>query len=109
MTRRGGCGGRVRAWRICSRTCPHQPLAISGYARRPGRLRLLPLHTRYFWDLRLHLICTPAGLPVAFASTHPKADEREVLVNIFDVEPQLLADRPGQLIMADKGYRNAET
>ena len=32
-----------------------------------------------------------------------------MLINIFDVEPQLLADRPGQLIIADKGYRNAET
>jgi hypothetical protein len=66
-------------------------------------------HTRYFWGLRLHLVATPAGLPIAFALAHPKTDEREVLVNIFDVEPDLLAQRPGQLIIADKGYRDAET
>ena len=36
-------------------------------------------HSRYFWGLRLHLICTPAGLPVAFALTSAKDDERDVL------------------------------
>jgi hypothetical protein len=34
-------------------------------------------HTRYFWGLRLHLGCTLHGLPVAFALTGAKADERE--------------------------------
>jgi len=36
-------------------------------------------HTRYFWGLRLHLVCTLHGLPVAFALTGAKADERETL------------------------------
>jgi hypothetical protein len=49
------------------------------------------------------------GLPVAFALANPKADEREVLVSIFDVEPPLLAERPGQLLIVDKGYRDAQT
>jgi len=31
-----------------------------------------------------------------------------VLVSIFDVEPALLAERPGQLIV-DKGYRDTQT
>jgi hypothetical protein len=42
------------------------------------------------------------GLPVAFALANPKADEREVLVSSFDVEPALLAERPGQLLIVDK-------
>ena len=66
-------------------------------------------HTRYFWGLRLHLICTLHGLPVAFARANPKADEREVLVELLDVEPGLVAARPGLVILADKGYRDAET
>jgi len=33
-------------------------------------------HSRYFWGLRLHLIATPAGLPIAYALTNPKDDER---------------------------------
>jgi Transposase DDE domain len=66
-------------------------------------------HTRYFWGLRLHLVCTLHGLPVAFALANPKTDEREVLVELFDVEPALLAERPGLVILVDKGYRDTQT
>jgi hypothetical protein len=66
-------------------------------------------HSRYFWGLRLHLVTTMHGLPVAFALANPKTDEREVLVDLFDVEPGLLAARRGQRLLLDKGYRDAET
>jgi hypothetical protein len=66
-------------------------------------------HTRYFWGLRLHLVCTLHGLPVAFALANPKTDEREVLVGLFDVEPGLLAERPGLVLLVDKGYRDTQT
>ena len=66
-------------------------------------------HSRYFWGLRLHLVGTVHGLPIAFALTNPKTDEREVLVDLFDLEPGLLAARRGQLLVVDKGYRDAET
>ena len=65
-------------------------------------------HSRFFWGLRLHLVCTPAGLPVTFALANPKIDEREVAIDIFDHDPTLLADRAGQMIIADKGYVSAE-
>ena len=65
-------------------------------------------HSRYFWGLRLHLVTTPAGLPVTFALSSPKADEREVLRDLMEIEPELLDRRPGQVILADKGYRSAE-
>ena len=45
-------------------------------------------HSRYFWGLRLHLIATLHGLPVGFALTGAKADERQVLLSV------LAADRP---------------
>jgi Transposase DDE domain len=66
-------------------------------------------HTRYFWGLRLHLVTTLHGLPIAYALTSPKADEREVLVDLLEVEAGLLADRPGLVILVDKGYRDAQT
>jgi hypothetical protein len=66
-------------------------------------------HSRYFWGLRLHLVTTLDGLPIAFALTNPKTDEREVLVDLFDVEPGLLAGRQGVVILVDKGYRDAAT
>lgn len=65
-------------------------------------------HSRWFWGLRLHLICTPAGLPITWALATPKIDERQVLMATFDHDPQLLADRPGLLIIADKGYVSTE-
>ena len=63
-------------------------------------------HSRYFWGLRLHLVCTPAGLPVTFALANAKADEREIARDLFELEPELL--RRGQRILADKGYASAE-
>jgi hypothetical protein len=61
-------------------------------------------HSRYFWGLRLHLVCTLHGLPVAFALVGAKAPDREVLLDIFAVEPQLVAARQGQVLIADKNY-----
>jgi hypothetical protein len=63
-------------------------------------------HSRYFWGLRLHLLCTPAGLPVAFALANAKTDEREVLRDLLEMNPELC--RPGQVIIADKGYMSGE-
>ncbi|WP_030914389.1 IS982 family transposase [Streptosporangium amethystogenes] len=61
-------------------------------------------HTRYFWGLRLHLVCTLHGLPVAFALTGAKANERETLLDLLDAESQLTTERPGQTLIGDKNY-----
>jgi hypothetical protein len=61
-------------------------------------------HSRYFWGLRLHLVATLHGLPVAFALTGAKADERQVLLGLLDQDPTLLGARPGQTLIADKNY-----
>jgi hypothetical protein len=68
-------------------------------------------HSRYFWGLRLHLVCTLQGLPVAFALAGAKADEREVLAGMLAADPGLLAARPGQVLIGDKNYygRDFET
>jgi hypothetical protein len=60
-------------------------------------------HSRFFWGLRLHLVCTLHGLPVGWALTGAKADEREVLKAILANTPGLA--RPGrQIVIADKAY-----
>ena len=61
-------------------------------------------HSRYFWGLRLHLLCTLHGLPVGFALTGAKADERQTLLGMLAADPALLASRPGQTLLADKNY-----
>jgi hypothetical protein len=65
-------------------------------------------HSRFFWGLRLHLICTPAGLPVSWALADPKLDDRQVLMAILEQDPALTAGRPGLVVIADKGYVSAE-
>jgi hypothetical protein len=65
-------------------------------------------HSRYFWGLRLHLLCTVGGLPVGFALTGAKADERETLLGILDTDPALTHQRRGQIVIADKNYYGHE-
>ncbi|HEU5108274.1 MAG TPA: IS982 family transposase [Micromonosporaceae bacterium] len=65
-------------------------------------------HSRFFWGLRLHLVCTPAGLPITWALATPAIDERQVLTAVLDDDPDLVVERPGLLIIADKGYVSAE-
>jgi Transposase DDE domain len=61
-------------------------------------------HSRYFWGLRLHLVATLGGLPIGFALTGAKADERQTLLEIFAADPALASGRPGQTLIADKHY-----
>ena len=63
-------------------------------------------HSRFFWGLRLHLIATPSGLPVAYALTSATTDERDTALAMMQLDPAL-RDRQGQILMADKGYRSA--
>lgn len=44
-------------------------------------------------------------MPVAYALTGAKTDERDTALTMIHLDPTL--DRPGQVLMADKGYRSA--
>jgi hypothetical protein len=61
-------------------------------------------HSRYFWGLRLHLVCTLTGLPVMFALAGAKADEREILLGMLEAARDVTAAHPGQVIIGDKNY-----
>ena len=62
-------------------------------------------HSRFFWGLRLHLVCTVHGLPVGWALTGAKADERETLLAVLATMGQPAQD--GQVVIADKNYYGA--
>ncbi|WP_225850030.1 hypothetical protein [Streptomyces sp. HPF1205] len=47
-------------------------------------------------------------MPILWALANPKLDEREVLQAMFDVEEDLIAGRPGLLLIADKGFASKE-
>ena len=63
-------------------------------------------HSRYFWGLRLHLVCTLQGLPLAWVLTGAKTPERAVLEYLLATTPALQQrpQRRRQIIIADKGY-----
>jgi hypothetical protein len=83
-----------------------RPVAGDGAAELAGwaQYGYCASHSRYFWGLRLHLIATVGGLPIGFALTGAKADQRQTLRSILAADPALAADRPGQILIAGRHY-----
>jgi Transposase DDE domain len=81
----------------------HQRSDLAGWAQYGS----CASHSRSFWGLRLHLVCTLQGLPVGFALAGANADERQVLLGILAADPTLLATRPDQTLITDKHYYGA--
>ncbi len=63
-------------------------------------------HTRWYWGLKLYLVCTGDGMPIMWCLADPKIGEREVLAALLDNNHHLLRD--GQVLLADKGFSGAE-
>ena len=61
-------------------------------------------HSRFFWGLRLYLVCTPVGMPIMWALADPKLGEREVLAAMPEVEADVAAWHDGILLISDKGF-----
>lgn len=61
-------------------------------------------HSRFFWGLRLYLVCTPAGMPILWALADPKVGEREVLSAMIEVESGIVAEHDGMVLITDKGF-----
>jgi len=61
-------------------------------------------HSRFFWGLRLHLVCTLSGLPVLFAIAGAKADERQTLLGMLEAGRDVMDEHPGQTLIGDKNY-----
>ncbi|MET8438068.1 IS982 family transposase [Streptomyces sp900116325] len=61
-------------------------------------------HSRFFWGLRLYLVCTPTGMPIMWPLANPKIGEREVLAAMLEVDADLVAVREGIVLISDKGF-----
>lgn len=61
-------------------------------------------HARFFWGLRLYLVCTPAGMPILWAPANPKLGEREVLAAMLEEAEDVVAEHRGVLMITDKGF-----
>jgi hypothetical protein len=63
-------------------------------------------HSRYYWGLKLYLVCTGDGMPVMWCLADPKIGEREVVAALLDNNHHLIRER--QVLLTDKGFSGAE-
>lgn len=59
-------------------------------------------HSRWYWGLKLYLVCAGDGMPIMWCLATPKIGEREVLAALLDHDHHLIRD--GQILVADKGF-----
>src|SRR5215468_3836029 len=71
---------------------------LAGY----GGYGFCAAHSRWYWGLKLYLLCAPDGMPITRCLADPKIGEREVCLDLLTiaVETGLLA--PGTTVLADK-------
>jgi len=65
-------------------------------------------HSRFYWGLKLYLVCTPVGMPIMWALADPKIGEREVLEAMLDRDEDLIHERGKILLISDKGFASGE-
>jgi hypothetical protein len=61
-------------------------------------------HSRYFWGLRLYLLCAPDGMPISFCLAPANEPEREVAEAMLERARQTGLLAGGEVIVADKGF-----
>ena len=59
-------------------------------------------HSRYYWGLKLYLVCAGYGMPIMWCLANPKIGEREVVAALLARDHHLI--RSGQVLLADKGF-----
>lgn len=59
-------------------------------------------HSRFYWGLKLYLVCAGDGMPIMWCLANPKLGEREVVAALLDANHHLI--RSGQVLLADKGF-----
>ena len=65
-------------------------------------------HSRYFWGLRLYLLCAPDGMPVHFALAPANEPEREVAAAMLEAARTQGLLVGGEIIVSDKGFAGEE-
>jgi hypothetical protein len=65
-------------------------------------------HSRWYWGLKLYLITTAEGMPVAWCLADPETGEREVAADLLDHARDTGALRQGMIVLAGKGLAGRE-
>jgi hypothetical protein len=61
-------------------------------------------HSRFYWGLKLYLVCAPSGMPILWALADPRIGEREVLAAMLEVDAAVTAEHEHILLICDKGF-----
>lgn len=62
-------------------------------------------HSRFYWGMKLYLVCSGDGMPIMWCLAHAKLGEREVVTALLQRNQHLI--RSGQILLADKGFSGA--
>ena len=65
-------------------------------------------HSRYFWGLRLYLLCAGDGMPIYFALAPANEGEREVAAAMLERARREGLLTGAEIIIADKGFAGQE-
>jgi hypothetical protein len=65
-------------------------------------------HSRYFWWLRLYLLCAPDGMPISFCLAPANEPERDVAAALLDQARRDGLLTGGEVIVTDKGLAGRE-
>jgi Transposase DDE domain len=101
------CPSWCDSWRLLDATpvpCGHsrqtrQRSALAGWAGYGYD----PSHSRWYWGLKLYVLASPDGVPMAWCLANPTHGEREVAEGLLDHAARRQVLRPGLVILADKG------
>ena len=65
-------------------------------------------HSRYFWGLRLYLVCAPDGMPIAFCLAPANEPEREIAAALLERAARGDLLHGQEIFITDKGFAGAE-
>jgi DDE family transposase len=65
-------------------------------------------HSRWYWGLKLYLLTTTEGMPLAWCLADPKLGEREVTEELLGHARDHGALREGMIVLADKGLSGTQ-
>jgi Transposase DDE domain len=60
-------------------------------------------HHRFYWGLKLYVLASPEGMPVAWCLATPKLGERQAAEGLLDRAARQGVLRAGMVVLADKG------
>jgi hypothetical protein len=65
-------------------------------------------HTRWYWGLKLYLLCAPDGMPITWCLASPKIGEREICLDLLAIATETGLLAPGTTVLADKNLAGRE-